>query len=72
MESLAEVFAQGIEINRLFGQERFFGLAELSPACGLTNADPVVCFIGGSLESLGIHKSLQEMDRMSIDPFPIP
>lgn len=58
MEFLAEVLAQGIEIDRFFGQERFGGLAELSTACGLTNADPVVCFVAGPLEPLGIDKGL--------------
>jgi hypothetical protein len=72
MEFSAEVLSQGIEIDRLFGQERFGGVAEFSAACGFTNADPVICSIAGPLEPLGVDKGLEQINRVMVDPFPVP
>ena len=69
---MAEVLAQRIHIDRLFGQERFVGLAEFSAPCGLADTDPVICSVAGPLEPLGVDKALQEVKGVMVDPFPVP
>jgi hypothetical protein len=60
-----------MDIDSLFGQDRFFGLAELPAASSFADAVPVVSLVAGASESLWIDKCLKEMDRVGIDIFPI-
>jgi hypothetical protein len=68
---VAEVLAQGVEIDRLFGKEGSVGFAEFSAPCGFTDADPVICPIAGCSKPLGVDKGLQEIDGVMVEPLPI-
>jgi hypothetical protein len=60
-----------MDIDSLFGQDRFCGLTELTATSGLADAVPVVSLVAGASESLWIDKCLKDMDRVGIDIFPI-
>jgi len=60
-----------MDIDSLFGQDRFCGLTELAATGSFADAAPVVSLVAGAAESLWIDKCLKEMYRVGIDIFPI-
>ena len=47
------------------------GLIILSPACGFAKINPVGRLVTGAPETCCVHKGLQEVDRVPIEPLPV-
>src|SRR5215469_11018350 len=70
-QQTAKIFVQWISQHLLDRPSPSLAGRILAPAGGLPQHLPVRCTIAAAAKPLGVHEGLQEVDRVSIELFPV-
>jgi hypothetical protein len=70
-QSLTEITDQGEGVHGFYRGQLFLGFVIFSSTGGIAKENPVGGFIAGTLESFGINKGLQPVNRVIVICLPV-
>ncbi len=62
---------EGVEVNFFDGQRMAVFSVEFPSAFGLSNMNPIGCFVASSPEAVFFHKGFQQDGPISVPVFPV-